>query len=228
MNLYADNVRPEFRNLFGNYALQTLLDYFEFESVLDIGGGTGEHASLFASYGKKVTCIDFGTSVYAQRMVRPELKKEWSSDKIKLLHGDFNSIDLDTNGFGCVWASHVLEHQKDVSRFLRKIHFLLNEGGVLCITVPPAKHQIVGGHLTLWNAGLLIYNLVVNGFNCRNISICQYGYNISAILIKESILKMPALTYDNGDLNTLSPYLPSGLGEGFNGDIRNLNWPWPV
>ena len=95
---------------------------------------------------------------------------------------------------------------------------------MLAITVPPAMHQIVGGHLSVWNAGLLLYHLILAGFDCRNAHVCQYGYNISVILRKR-LIELPALHYDSGDINRLAQFLPDGLSEGFNGDIRKLNWP---
>ena len=77
------------------------------------------------------------------------------------------------------------EHQVNPNLFLKKIFNDLKEGGVLAITVPPLKHEIVGGHVTLWNAGLTMYQLVLAGFNCKNISIKSYGYNISVVLKKK-------------------------------------------
>ena len=61
---------------------------------------------------------------------------------------------------GCS-RSHVLEHQFDPQRFLRKIYECLNPDGVLALTVPPRKDEIVGGHVSLWNGGLLLYHLVL-------------------------------------------------------------------
>ena len=122
------------------------------------------------------------------------------------------------------WASHVLEHQANPNLFLKKIHSNLKENGILAITVPPLKHEIVGGHLTLWNAGLLLYQLVLAGFNCSDASILTYGYNISIIIRKRSISDFPELSFDKGDIKKLSNYFPVGFEEPFNGNIRRLNW----
>jgi len=37
-------------------------------TVLDVGSGGGEHAAAFATSGASVTCVDFGTSIYAEKM----------------------------------------------------------------------------------------------------------------------------------------------------------------
>lgn len=192
--------------------MQKLIDEFEFESVLDIGSGQGEHTRLFAQHGKRVTSIDRGLSRQFADAGRPA----------HVVVGDYLDISFDAP-FDCIWASHVLEHQPNPHAFLVKVHADLEEGGVLALTVPPRKDQIVGGHVSLWNGGLVLYHLVLAGFDASAASVRRYGYNISVLLTKRSI-EVPELTSDLGDLTTLAPYLPPGLGEPFDGDIRRLNW----
>jgi SAM-dependent methyltransferase len=162
--------------------------------------------------GKEVTCIDLGLSHYASQ-----------SGGGARIEGDFLELDL-AGPFDCVWASHVLEHQLNPNLFLRKVHSLLREGGVLAITVPPLKHDIVGGHLALWNPGLLLYHLVIAGFDCREAALRQYGYNITCLLVKKSI-QLPELHMDTGDIERLKPFFPEGVEEPFDGRIPELNWP---
>ena len=71
----------------------------------------------------------------------------------------------------------ILEHQLNVNLFLEKIKNLLVSDGILAIVVPIRKPNIVGGHLTLWNLGLLLYNLVIAGFDCSEASCITYDYN---------------------------------------------------
>jgi hypothetical protein len=124
----------------------------------------------------------------------------------------------------------VLEHQPDVNAFLRGVWEALDPGGVLAITVPPAKAKIVGGHLSLWNAGLLLYHLVLAGFDCRHARVKRYRYNISVIVQKEGLVREVdprSLKWDKGDLKALKEYFPPGLkwnGDSFDGDIEELNW----
>ena len=129
--------------------------------------------------------------------------------------------------FDAVWCSHCLEHQLDVNIFLKKIHDITKENGIVGITVPPLKHEIVGGHVSLWNAGLLLYNLVLAGFDCSESKIKSYDYNISVILRKRSIL-LPQLVFDRGDLVALRNFFPKDLQKDqwghFDGQIQQLNW----
>lgn len=207
---------------FAGQALQKLIDDYEFKTVLDIGAGGLEHSLVFALMGKKVTAVDYGNSIYHQRKT--------SDAGIELIIGDFNAIDI-SGTFDCIWASHVLEHQVDVNTFLKKIKGLLKTNGILVLTVPPLKHEIVGGHVSLWNAGLILYRLVLAGFDCSQASVLQYGYNISVIIRKSDILQMPELHFDAGDIRRLRAYFPSGLKyktdineDPFDGDIKCLNW----
>lgn len=135
---------------------------------------------------------------------------------------DFNTHPFDQR-FDCVWASHVLEHQLNVNLFLRKCHEILNDPGVLAVTVPPMKPKIVGGHVSVWNAGLLLYNLVMAGFDCRDAVVLKYGYNITAIVRKRGSLTLPELSLDTGDISKLEPYLPAGFHEGMDGDLEQVN-----
>ncbi|WP_299417656.1 methyltransferase domain-containing protein [uncultured Sulfitobacter sp.] len=206
-------IRPEFRTpMFSGWLIQHLVDDRSFETVLDVGSGAGEQAALLRKHGKRVTELDYGESHYFK-----EAEHAGESD---ILRGDFVTMPIEQE-FDCVLASHVLEHQPNVNAFLRKANAVLREGGVLGLSVPPLKHQIVGGHLTVWNAGLVLYNLVLAGFDCRNPWIRRYGYNISVVVEKRSI--SPAgLVFDNGDIDRIAAYLPEGFGEGFDGDIHSF------
>lgn len=185
--------------MLGDLALMHMLRNEQFSNVVDIGSGLGEAASVFRRYDKEVLTIDLNADAMIER--------------------DFMEVEF-TRQFDAVWCSHVLEHQPNVNAFLTKLKDCLKEDGIFAITVPPAKHAIVGGHLTLWNAGLLLYNLIVAGFDCSRSSGGSYGYNISVIGRKTSV-KLPPLRHDTGDIERLKPFFPPGwnVSEGFDGNI---------
>jgi SAM-dependent methyltransferase len=202
-------------------ALRKLLDEYEFESVLDVGCGSGEHSERFLSAGKRVTAVDYGNSHYFRQ----------NRGRIDVQIGNFNEMEFDTQ-FDCVWCSHVLEHQLNVQDFLTKVSAAAREGGVLAITVPPLKHRIAGGHVSLWNGGLLLYRLVLAGLDCHEARVLAYNYNISALVRKRSISVLGELEYDRGDIRKIRPYLPPSLDfleddpvdTPFDGAILRLNW----
>lgn len=170
-------------------------------SVLDIGCGDGRHASRFRSAGFNVTTISL----------------QAGADIV----GDY--LKADCGRFDLVWASHVLEHQPNPGLFLKKCLADLHDGGWLCVTVPPMKGEIVGGHVTLWNAGLLLYNLILAGFDCREARVKTYGYNIT-VLVQKREAKLPRLAMDFGDIEALSEFFPMPVCNGFDGHIAELNW----
>lgn len=174
----------------------------DFSSVLDIGSGLGEHARVFRRLGKDVTTID----------------SYYDAD----IKSDFNIFPF-RRSFSCIWASHVLEHQLNVNMFLKKCFHLLEDGGIFAVTVPPMKPNIVGGHVTVWNAGLLLYNLILAGFDCRAAAVKVYGYNISVIVRKRKA-DFTGLNYDRGDIEKLAQFFPLKVEHGFNGNLSSINW----
>lgn len=201
-------IRPEFRNMkFSGLMIQHLIDTRSFKTVLDIGSGTGEQARSLRRQGRDVTELDYGESKYFVARKSPE----------KVIVGDFVIVDI-PDQYDCAIASHVLEHQPNVNAFLAKLHSVVKEGGIVAISVPPMKQNIVGGHLTLWNAGLVLYNLVMAGFDCTRPWIRRYGYNLSVVIEKRSVTPS-GLAYDTGDIDRIREFLPEGFSEGFNGDI---------
>ena len=168
-------------------------------SVLDVGCGDGYHARQFKLAGKKVTTVSLGEGAD--------------------FCGDYLALDLPQ--FDLIWCSHVLEHQTNPGLFLKKCKADLNPGGWLCVTVPPVKPELAGGHVTIWNESVLLYQLVMAGFDCSEIMIKRYDYNISAIIQKKAV-SLPKLKMDFGDIETLRDYLPQGVKHG--DIIGDINW----
>ena len=171
-------------------------------TVLDIGSGDGWYADQFRAAGFSVTTVDYLDS----------------ADMVG------NYLDLQPGRHDLIWCSHVLEHQPNVGMFLQKCFADLHDGGWICLTVPPAKSEIVGGHLTIWNAGLLLYNMILAGFDCGSASVKRYGYNIS-VLVRKVRAELPPLAYDFGDIERLAKFFPFDAKQGFDGDIGGINWP---
>lgn len=206
-----------------NEALDILLSEYQFKTVLDIGCGTGLQTDVLIANNKSVTCIDKGDSIYFEK----------NKHAIDVIVDDFNVHEFDKK-FDCVWCSHVLEHQLNVHNFLRKVHSCLKEDGILAVTVPPLDNIICSGHVTYWNAGMLLYNLVLAGFDCSKARVGKYGYNISVIVRKKTINVLKEISYDAGDIEKLRKYFPpqiqyrnTNIDTVFNGDIWYINWSMP-
>lgn len=191
----------------GYLAFQELRNW-EFHSVIDVGSGGGGAARAFAQNGKAVTCVDLGRSTY----FREGAAHGNEDDSVRVIPGDFLELPIQ-GAFDLVWASHVLEHQKNVGAFLRRLADHCHEGSIICITVPVCDYRLVGGHLTLWTPGLLAYNLVVNGIDCRDSKLVQDGREFS-ILVRKRAIALPTLDFDSGDVDRLKEFFPAGFREG--------------
>ena len=189
---------------FGGECFKKLVRDYEFDTVLDIGSGAGEQADEFRHLGKKVVTVDI----------------QKGADQCS----EYPNIVLIGN-IDAIWCCHVLEHQSNVGDFLGAIWDDLEPDGILAITVPPFR-QVVPGHVTMWNAGLLLYNLVLAGFDCSEAAVKTYDYNISVIVRKGEFIKADNTMM----LEDLAHFFPVPLtgerpGKGvLPSDIVEVNW----
>lgn len=196
--------------LFGSQALDRLMGCQDIKRVLDIGCGSGAHAEIMRKLGREVVTISM-------------------TGKADFV-GDYLDYKPERE-FDAIWASHVLEHVPNVGLFLKKCFRELRQNGVLAITVPPYKPELVGGHLTLWTPALLLYNLILAGFDCSDarVSPCyangpgQPPYNLSVLVRKKEAI-LPPLLCDAGDIERLAPYFPCPVWQNIDGRLEQIKW----
>lgn len=199
-----------FRVGLGAWNLVERLSNMSGELLLDVGAGSLEHSKYFVSKGKKVTAVDFGTSTYA--MDKTELSKEGGN--LDVVSADFNLFDSEVR-WDIVWASHILEHQKNSGDFLSKCLRHTKDSGLLVFVVPFPHREIWGGHLSYWTPGVLAYNLVTAGTSMLESSAFESHGEFVIVVRKRSIdLSKLALSFDSGDVDKLSQYLPNCVKEG--------------
>lgn len=184
------------------------------KTVLDVGAGHGLHSHLFRKFGKQVTSLDFKQNALSGSI--PVIKD------LVFVEADFLEYKSQVP-FDLIWACHVLEHQPNTSLFFKKLLEVAGEDGIVCVTVPPLKHQIVGGHLNLWNMGLLLYHFAFNGFDLRAANWGSYDYNLSACVRGRRKEKLE-FHYDRGDVELIAPFMPVPVKEGFDGRLADLGW----
>lgn len=186
---------------------------YNFKTILDIGCGVDTYMrEFFLKHGKQVYGID----------ILDVLDKE----TFHFIQGDFRTHKFQRR-FDAVLASHMLEHDQDTGCFLNKVYDVLVDEGVFFCIVPPHKTNIVGGHVTIgWNIGILMYNLILCGFNVREGRFRKHGYNIAAFVRKRKDRGLPDLFHDNGDIEKLRDYFPDDkyFKHGFDGDMLEWNW----
>ena len=190
----------------GFEAIKRVAQYDDIRTVLDIGSWNGEQAQYLRAKGFEVTTIDMNVNAD--------------------ISGNYLETELEP--FDCVWCSHVLEHQPNVGLFLSKCFKDVKESGYFAVTVPSVKKydggtKVVDGHLTYWNAGNLIYNMILAGFDCSNARVGTYDNEVSVIVKKVRAI-LPSLTGDRGELDRLAKFFPFPVQQGFNGYVEKCNW----
>jgi len=185
------------------FAALELLRLFPIEqrreiSLLDVGGGDGVHKGFFEHNGIHVDLVDIAQG-------NPE----------RLYVGDFLQF-RPPRRYSIVWASHVLEHILDPGAFIQRMIACTQEDGFICITVPPAKREMTFGHVSLWNAGLLLIHLIKAGLDCRKAKVLTRGYNVS-------VMTQLALRNDADYAKYLPPEINTSQGY-FDGEIDMINW----
>ena len=70
--------------------------------------------------------------------------------------------------FDVVFCSHVIEHQRNVGKFLDRIYDVLSDDGVLIISAPSEDHNLIEGHLNSFNVPLFLQQMIHAGFDCKS------------------------------------------------------------
>jgi SAM-dependent methyltransferase len=205
----AKHHKPSPPPFLADEAFDLLVAEYDFNTVLDVGCGDGSHARALHARGKRVTTVSFE----AYGGFQPDFTGEFL---------DYHAPER----FDLVWCSHALEHQPNVGLFLQHLARCAAPNGLMAVTVPTARRRIVGGHLTVWNTGLLLYNMIVAGMDCSQARTKEYGYNVSVITRVRPIV-LPCLRHDKGDIERLAPYFPMPVVHGFDGRIEEIRWSSP-
>lgn len=164
--------------------MQTLdRNYFPMQSgqrVLDLGCGEGRHViAACALDGADAVGVDLSLTDLAtarERMVEFRGEPEEDAGHFLLLAGDALRLPFDDGSFDAVICSEVLEHIPDYRGALAEIFRVLKPGGRFCASVPRAwcervcwslsreYHQVLGGHLRIFDKGRLRSDIETQGF----------------------------------------------------------------
>ncbi|WP_237886688.1 glycosyltransferase family 2 protein [Pseudomonas sp. PGPR40] len=134
---------------------------------------------------------------------------------------EFNGVALaDALELSCdVVILSELHRQRNVGSYLDRALSLLKTGGV-CIVFCPAYSNNVGSGNTssLWNAGYLLYNLILAGFDCKSSKVSTFENEIQLTAYKSNRVSK------GGAIGDLSDFFPMEVYQHFNGNIKELNW----
>ena len=103
---------------------QQVLANLQFNSILEVGCGTGKNTSFYAQIGKKVHAVDF-----SQGMI------DKAKEKVKAEHVTFSIMDItkkwsfDADSFDLIVCNLVLEHIGDISFVFSEASRVLESNG---------------------------------------------------------------------------------------------------
>src|SRR3989338_5068361 len=125
---------PHFGARLRAFYLNSLLDQLIPESkVLDAGCGIGLNAFLAARKGHIVTGIDNDSEkiVLAKKMLSRS-----NYPNVSFLKNDVTKLQFTNKSFDCVICIEVLEHIENDRKAIQEISKILNEDGLLIVSVP--------------------------------------------------------------------------------------------
>ncbi|EEF59962.1 Methyltransferase type 11 [Pedosphaera parvula Ellin514] len=100
------------------------------ESCLDFGGGAGVFLPTLSRSFEKVTLVDL--EAHQAKLV----KNRYGLDNVEIVQSDAAELDFTSKPFDAAVAADVLEHFKDLSLPIPRLHRWLKPGGVLFTSLP--------------------------------------------------------------------------------------------
>ena len=215
-----------FNDLPHNIKSFKLLMEHKFKTVLDVGAGENSlFDKIMAERGIEVDTADFLPSATHS--------------------GDYADLKIDKK-YDAIICYNCAEHQLNLNNFLLKLHENLKEDGILALSAPVWKDDIVDGHIAAFpNIGILLYNLVMARWDCSNVKASTFRdgsmrLDQHAIIVKCSkLIDLPEdLTSDEGDLKKLKHFFPDPVinrinrsvslskkgRASFDGNFHEINW----
>lgn len=195
---------------------------FDFNSIMDIGTGDGFAARFFNEIGKKVTVTGYDMDAYLSAPIPESIAIIKNVDVCAM-------IDIPDESFDAVWCCHVLEHVLNPGLALCEMRRILKPDGYLFLVLPEYAPYLVGGHVTPgWNLGVLMYVLILSGFDVRNGEFINHCWNITGFVKKGEPVNTDVLRFDKGDLEILSRLFPDNIviQQGMDAELSKISWKW--
>lgn len=145
--------------------------------VADLGAGLGCHTRYFVERGVRVVAVDM--------VLTDELRAITAGhpDRCRFVPSDLSRLPFEDGELESLWASYCLEHVDDPLSTLREWRRVLCPNGILAVSVPPFKTEVVGRHVfTGWSVGQLMLTLFRTGFDVRDGAYATHHYNVFAVV----------------------------------------------
>ncbi len=135
--------------------VERLPEFTNVRKILDLGGGPGMICTEILKRKSDATgvLLDLPGII---ALAKKEIEKEGMADRITLLPGDYNQIDLG-KGYDLIWASHNLYYVKDRETFFTRLKDSLSEKGVfVCLHEGLSCEQTAPANIVLSRLSLAL------------------------------------------------------------------------
>jgi ubiquinone/menaquinone biosynthesis C-methylase UbiE len=124
--------------------------------ALSLGCGDGERERQWAALGAFTSILGLDLSPARIDLARRSTQEAGLSDVVKFEVADVNALTADTHGYDAIIFEHSLHHFSNIPNTLRKVHQLLQPGGLLIVDefVGPRRFQWTHEQLEFTNATL--------------------------------------------------------------------------
>lgn len=137
--------------------------------VLDLGAGYGGSARYLAQrFGCQVTCLNLSETQNATN--RSLTAEAGLTDKIDVVHGDFENIPEPDGGFHIVWSQDAILHSGNRTRVLDEVARVLVKGGQFIFTDPMQSDDCPDGVLQPILDRIQLTSLASFGFYRRELT----------------------------------------------------------
>ncbi|HSW47123.1 MAG TPA: class I SAM-dependent methyltransferase [Phycisphaerae bacterium] len=202
-------------------------------SIVDLGAGLGQHTRCLLEHDLRVTAVDHVLTAELADILRQH------PGRARFVRSDLATLPLADGQAEAVWVCHCLEHMNNPLAALREWRRVIRPEGLLAVTVPPYKTEIVGRHVfTGWNVGQLMLTLLRTGFRISDGAFAEIGYNVFALVRRDD---NPSTLEPNDEIlcrhaDRFPPQIaeeirgnqrPNPFGEtisSFEGRIKRLGW----
>lgn len=122
-----DSNENKTRDLDKKATIETL-EMYSFESVLELGSGTGKNTEYLVEKASKIICFDFSEKMLAKA------KKRIASPKVQFVKIDLNKEwNLSDNSVDLITCSLTLEHIQNLDKIFNQAYHKLKQGGLFFI-----------------------------------------------------------------------------------------------
>lgn len=114
--------------------------------ILDLGSGYGGSARYLADkFGCHVTCLNVSKT---QNEINRKLTANMGlTDRVRVVHGNFEDIPEPSNNFDAIWSQDALLHSGNRRRVLEEVRRVLIKGGQFVFTDPMQSDNCPDGVL---------------------------------------------------------------------------------